>query len=68
MNKERTLEAIETPDVVTIPRAEYDELLKARLCIDMIGCTLGKYGPDDSVVNAVCKQFGYEYKEETPDA
>ena len=68
MNKERTLEAIETPDVVTIPRAEYDELLKARLCIDMIGCTLGKYGPDDSVVNAVCKQFGYAYKEETPDA
>lgn len=58
----------EYADVVAIPRAEYNELLKARLGIDMIGCTLGKYGPDDSVVNAVCKQFGYEYKEETPDA
>lgn len=56
----------EYADVVAIPRAEYDELLKARLGIDLIGSTLGKYGPDDSVVNAVCKQFGYEYKEETP--
>lgn len=68
MNEEKLQEIIAYPDTVTIPRAEYDELLKARLGIDMIGCTLGKYGPDDSVVNAVCKQFGYEYKEETPDA
>ncbi len=68
MNEEKTLEVIKTTDEVTVPRAEYDELLRARLGIDMIGCTLGKYGPDDSVVNAVCKQFGYEYREETPDA
>lgn len=68
MNEDKALEVIKTTDEVTVPRAEYDELLKARLGIDMIGCTLGKYGPDDSVVNAVCKQFGYEYKEETPDA
>lgn len=68
MNEEKTLEVIKTADNVTIPRVEYDELLKARLGIDMIGCTLGKYGQDDSVVNAVCKQFGYEYREETQDA
>ena len=68
MNEEKTLEVIKTADEVTIPRVEYDELLKARFGIDMIGCTLGKYGPDDSVVNAICKKFGYEFKEETPDA
>lgn len=68
MNEEKTLEAVETTDVVIIPRAEYDELLKARLGIDLIGSTLGKYGPDDSVTNAVCKQFGYELREETQDA
>lgn len=54
-------------DMVAIPQGEYIELQRARLGIDMIGSTLSKYGPDDSVVNAVCKQFGYEYKE-TPDA
>lgn len=54
----------EYADVVTIPRSEYNDLTRARLGIDLIGCTLGKYGPEDKVVLAVCKQFGYEYKEE----
>ena len=58
----------ERADMIAIPQSEYIELQRARLGIDMIGSTLGKYGPDDSVVNAVCKQFGYEYKEEKPDA
>lgn len=54
----------EYADVVAIPRSEYNDLARARLGIDLIGCTLGKYGPEDKVVLAVCKQFGYEYKEE----
>lgn len=58
----------ERADMVAIPQGEYIELQRARLGIDMIGSTLGKYGPDDSVVNAVCKQFGYELREETQDA
>ena len=58
----------EYADVVAIPRAEYNELINARLGIAMIGTTLGRYGAEDKVVEAVCKQFGYEYREETPDA
>lgn len=58
----------EYADVVAIPRAEYNELINARLGIALIGTTLGRYGAEDTVVAAVCKQFGYEYREETPDA
>lgn len=53
---------------IEIPVAEYTELVRARLGIDMIGCSLSKYGPDDNVVKAVCKPFGYEYKEDGSDA
>ena len=55
----------ERADMVAIPHGEYTELQRARFGIEMIGSTLGKYGPDDSVVKAVCKQFGYEYKEDS---
>ena len=58
----------EYADVVAIPRAEYNELINARLGIALIGTTLGHYGPEDAVVLAVCKQFGYVFKEETSDA
>lgn len=54
-------------DIVTVPRTEYDKLVSARFGIHMIGSSLDRYGADKDVVNAVCKQFGYEYKE-TPDA
>lgn len=64
--EERLQEIIANSDTVTIPRAEYNELINARLGIAMIGTTLGRYGAEDKVVAAVCKQFGYEYKEETP--
>lgn len=56
-------ETIIIHDPITVPYEEYAELVRARMGIDLIGSTLGKYGPDDSVVKAVCKQFGYEYKE-----
>ena len=49
---------------ITIPISEYMELVKAKVGIDMIGQSLGKYGPNDTVAIAVCKQFGYEYKPE----
>ena len=68
MNEEKTLEVIRTTDEVTIPRVEYDELKKARWCIELIGSTLNRYGGDDKIVVALCKQFGYEYLEEMPDA
>lgn len=58
----------ENTDMVTIPRAEYDELLKARLGIDMIGSTLNAFGGEDKIVVAVCKQFGYEKPEAEPHA
>lgn len=58
----------EQADMIAIPQSDYIELLRARLGIDMIGSSLGKYGPEDSVVLAVCKQFGYKHKEEKPDA
>lgn len=53
---------------IEITVAEYTELVRAKLGIDMIGSSLGKYGPDDNVVKAVCKPFGYEYKEDENDA
>ena len=58
----------ERADMVAIPQSELIELQRARLGIDLIGSTLGRYGPEDKVVFAVCKQFGYEYREEKPDA
>ena len=68
MNEERTLEVIDNPDEVIIPRSEYNELIKARMGIDIIGSSFGKYGPNDTVVYSVCAQFGYESKDDKPDA
>ena len=51
------------PGYVLVPRDEYDDLICARSGIDMIGSSLGRFGAEDKVVAAVCKQFGYEYKE-----
>ena len=53
------------PDMVIIPTSKLIALEKAQMGIDLIGSTLGRFGADDHVVNAVCKQFGYEYKEPT---
>ena len=49
-------------DTVTIPRSEYNALLKAKHGIQMIGATLGQYGPGRELTEAICKDFGYEYK------
>lgn len=68
MNEERTLEVIDNPDEVIIPRSEYNELIKARMGIDIIGMSFGKYGPNDTVVYSVCAQFGYVSKEDKPNA
>lgn len=54
--------------MVAIPQSEYLELQRARLGIDLIGSTLGRYGPEDAVVLAVCKQFGYEKPEAVSNA
>lgn len=54
--------------LVAIPLEEYNKLVIARSGIDLIGRSLGKYGPDDTIVRAVCKLFGYEYKEERENA
>lgn len=53
---------------VTIPLEEYNKLVVARSGIDLIGQSIGRYGADRTIVCAVCKTFGYEYKEETEDA
>ena len=54
------------PNTVNVPRDEYDDLVCALYSIRLIGETLGRFGPDDDIIKAVCKRFGYEYKEETP--
>ena len=51
------------PDTVNVPRGEYDDLICARTSIDLIGKTLGRYGPNNEIVKAVCDLFGYHYKE-----
>lgn len=53
---------------ITIPVSEFEELIMAKVGIDMIGNSIGKYGADNEVVRVVCKQFGYEYKEDKADA
>lgn len=47
------------PDSVTIPRNDYNELVKARFAIQMIGTSVSKYGPDRDVINTVLTIFGY---------
>lgn len=54
----------ESTEFVLIPREEYNSLTRAKMGIDLIGSTLSSYGGDDRVVVAVCKQFGYEHKED----
>ena len=51
-------------DTITIPRAEYDELKKARFIVDVIGKTLTKYGVDDRVAAPMLRAFGYTFREE----
>ena len=53
---------------ITIPASEFEELIMAKVGIGMIGNSIGKYGADNDVVRVVCKQFGYEYKEDEADA
>lgn len=53
---------------ITILMSEFTKLFEAKIGIDMIGNSIGKYGADSSVVRAVCKQFGYVYKEGEDDA
>ena len=53
---------------IEIPVSEYTELVRAKLGIDMIGNSLNKYGVDYTVAKAVCKSFGYDYKEDEADA
>lgn len=56
------------PNTVNVPRDEYDDLICARNGIDMIGKTLGRFGPNETVVKVVLSQFGYVYKEDSADA
>lgn len=56
------------PNTVNVPRDEYDDLICARNGIHLISKTFGKYGANEDIVKAVCKQFGYIFEEETPDA
>lgn len=53
----------ESTEFVLVPRKEYDELITARMGINMISSTIGRYGAEDKVVITVCKQFGYTPKE-----
>lgn len=55
-------------DIIVIPRAEYDELKKARFALDVIGKSLTTYGVDDSVADPLLTAFGYTRPEEDADA
>ena len=51
-------------DTVTIPREEYNALIRARMGIETIGASETKYGFNSDVIHAVLKIFGYELKED----
>jgi hypothetical protein len=57
----------ETNDFVTITRAEYAELLRSRIGIELISTTRGKYGYDTSFIDTVMAALGLK-KEVAPDA
>ena len=59
---ETTCSAVLSYDVV-VSRAEYDDLVRARMGIDCIAASHGKYGYDSDVIRAVMKQFGYDHAE-----
>ena len=56
------------PDMTVIPTAKLLELQKARFAIELIGSSIDSYGVNTRIVELVCKQFGYEHKEEKADA
>lgn len=58
----------DTNDSVTIPRAEYTELTRSRMGIELISTTRGKYGYDTSVINTVMSALGLNKEEVAPDA
>lgn len=62
-NETKVQMCITNPDTVNVPRDEYDELVCALNGIRLIGETIGRFGPNDDIVKAVCGQFGYHYKE-----
>lgn len=49
-----------SPDSVTIPRSEYDELREARLCLDLISRSCNRFGVDDRVCDVILSHFGYK--------
>ena len=51
---------------VVVPRDEYDDLVCARFCIDLIAQSFGRYGsPDSDIVKGVCSHFGFKFKEDS---
>lgn len=61
-NETKVQMCITNPDTVNVPRDEYDELVCAFNGICLIGESIGRFGPNDDIVKAVCGQFGYHYK------
>ena len=59
-----TNEINEVAGYVLLPREEFDELTRARMGIDVIAASKGKYGFDSDVIHAVMKVFGHEFKED----
>ena len=57
----------DTNDSITITRAEYTELTRFRMGIELISTTRGKYGYDTSFVDTVMAALGLK-KEVAPDA
>ena len=51
--------SVVSPDSVSLPRGDYNELLQARFAIHLIGTSVSKYGPDRDVLNCVLTAFGY---------
>lgn len=56
------------PDMTVIPTATLVELQKARFAIELIGSSIDSYGVNTSIVELVCKHFGYEHKEDNTNA
>ena len=49
-------------EYVEIPVEEYNELIKAKYALQLIGATRDSYGYTTAVIDAICKSLGYQIK------
>ena len=58
---------IQDKDNVTVPRSEYNDLMAAKLAIEILGNSMGKYGVNSTVADTILARFGY-HRPNDPEA